>query len=145
MSTATTLSPTLREPQLLGQTVVVFGGSSGIGLETARRARAEGGEVVLTGRNPERLQRAASELDALSTAAFDATDPAPLERFFRDLSTTIDHVMVTAGRPHYGRLVDMDFAQARVVDASILPDIPSVATNVTTIMVAERIAAKLSA
>ena len=45
--------------------------------------------------------------------AFDATDPAPLERFFRDLPTTIDHVMVTAGRPHYGRLVDMDFAQAR--------------------------------
>jgi choline dehydrogenase len=32
-----------------------------------------------------------------------------------------------------------------VVDASILPDIPSVATNVTTIMLAERIAAKLSA
>jgi choline dehydrogenase len=33
----------------------------------------------------------------------------------------------------------------RVVDASILPDIPSVATNVTTIMVAERIAGKLTA
>jgi choline dehydrogenase len=33
----------------------------------------------------------------------------------------------------------------RVVDASILPDIPSVATNVTTIMVAERIAAMLVA
>jgi choline dehydrogenase len=32
-----------------------------------------------------------------------------------------------------------------VVDASILPDIQSVATNVTTIMVAERIATKLSA
>ena len=32
----------------------------------------------------------------------------------------------------------------RVVDASILPDIPSVGTNVTTIMVAERIAAKLA-
>jgi len=45
--------------------------------------------------------------------AFDATDPAPLERFFRDLPAKIDHVMVTAGRPHYGRLVDLDFAQAR--------------------------------
>jgi choline dehydrogenase len=33
----------------------------------------------------------------------------------------------------------------RVVDASILPDIPSAPTNVTTIMVAERIAAKLAA
>jgi choline dehydrogenase len=32
----------------------------------------------------------------------------------------------------------------RVVDASIIPDIPSAPTNVTTIMVAERIAAKLS-
>jgi NAD(P)-dependent dehydrogenase (short-subunit alcohol dehydrogenase family) len=113
MSTANTASPSSREPELLGQTVVVIGGSAGIGLETARRARAEGAKVILTARNAEPLQRAASELDAQSTAAFDATDPAPLERFFRDLPTTIDHVMVTAGRPHYGRLLDMDFAQAR--------------------------------
>ena len=113
MSTATTTVPIQREPELLGQTVVVIGGSAGIGLETARRARAEGAKLILTGRNPEPLQRAASELDALSTAAFDATDPAALERFFRDLPATIDHVMVTAGRPHYGRLLDMDFEQAR--------------------------------
>jgi NAD(P)-dependent dehydrogenase (short-subunit alcohol dehydrogenase family) len=113
MSTATTTFPTQREPELLGQTVVVIGGSAGIGFETARRARAEGANVILTGRNPERLQRAAIELRALSTAAFDATDPAPLERFFRDLPPGIDHVMVTAGRPYYGRLFDMDFAQAR--------------------------------
>ena len=43
-----------REPELLGQTVVVLGGSAGIGLETARRARTEGADVILTGRNPER-------------------------------------------------------------------------------------------
>jgi NAD(P)-dependent dehydrogenase (short-subunit alcohol dehydrogenase family) len=113
MSTATTPSPTRREPELLGQTVVVIGGSAGIGLETARRARAEGANVILTGRDPERLQHAANELDALKTAAFDATDPAPLERFFRELPSPIDHVMVTAGRPHYGRLHDMELAQAR--------------------------------
>ena len=63
MSTATTASPIQREPELLGQTVVVIGGSAGIGLETARRARAEGAKLILTGRNPERLQRAASELE----------------------------------------------------------------------------------
>jgi NAD(P)-dependent dehydrogenase (short-subunit alcohol dehydrogenase family) len=68
--------------------------------------------VVLTGRNPERLQHAASEVDALSTAAFDAANPVLLERFFGNLPT-IDHAMVTAGRPYYGRLVDMDFAQVR--------------------------------
>jgi len=113
MSTATIASPIQREAELFGQTIVVIGGSAGIGLETARRARAEGARVILTGRNPEPLQRAASQLEALSTAAFDATDPAALERFFRDLPATIDHVMVTAGGPHYGRLLDMDFEQAR--------------------------------
>ena len=70
------------QPELVGQTVVVIGGSGGIGLETARRASAEGTKVILTGRDPERLQRAARELDALSTALFDATDTAVLERFF---------------------------------------------------------------
>ena len=72
MSTATTTVPIRREPELLGQTVVVIGGSAGIGLETARRARAEGARLILTGRNPERLKRAAGELEALSIAAFDA-------------------------------------------------------------------------
>jgi len=113
MGTATTHSTVRHEPELLLQTVVVIGGSAGIGLETARRASAEGARLVLTGRDPDRLQRAASELDVLSTAAFDATDPVLLERFFRDLPTSIDHVMVTAGRPFYGRLVDMEFAHAR--------------------------------
>ena len=110
-----------REPELLGQTVIVIGGSAGIGLETARRASAEGAKVILTGRDAERLQRAASELDALRTAAFDATDPAALEQFFRDLPGVIDHVMVTAGQPHYGSLINMDLAQARqALDAHIL-------------------------
>src|SRR5947208_16927331 len=121
MSTATSASPTQRQPELLGQTVVVIGGSAGIGFETARRARGEGAKVILTGRNPEHLQHAASELDALSTAAFDATDSVPLERFFRDLPTTIDHVMVTAGRPVYGRLIDMVLAQVRrMLDENLL-------------------------
>jgi NAD(P)-dependent dehydrogenase (short-subunit alcohol dehydrogenase family) len=113
MSTATTTVPFRREPELLGQTVVVIGGSAGIGLETARRARAEGAKLILTARNPERLQLAADELEPLSTASFDANDPAAIEGFFGDLSGMIDHVMVTAGQPHYGRLLDMDIEQAR--------------------------------
>jgi NAD(P)-dependent dehydrogenase (short-subunit alcohol dehydrogenase family) len=103
----------VREPELLGQTVVVIGGSAGIGLETARRARTEGADVVLAGRDPERLRKAASELGALSSAAFDATDASALEQFFHNLPTKIDHVMVTAGRPYYARLADIDFAEAR--------------------------------
>ena len=102
-----------REPELLGQTVVVIGGSAAIGLETARRARADGADVILTGRNPERLEQASRELGALSSAAFDAADQEALERFFQDLPTSIDHVMVTAGGMCYAPLADFDFAHAR--------------------------------
>ena len=114
MSTATTASSIRREPELLGQTVVVIGGSAGIGLETARRARAEGADVILTARNSERLQRAASEVGALRSAAFDANDPASLERFFLDLPTPIDHVMVTGPGPHYWPLMEIELEQARL-------------------------------
>jgi len=112
MTTATT-AVTQREPELLGQTVVVIGGSSGIGLETARRARAEGASVILAGRNPERLKQAALELGAQRSAAFDANDPASLRSFFHDLPTPIDHVMVTAGAPRYGPPLEMPPEEAR--------------------------------
>jgi NAD(P)-dependent dehydrogenase (short-subunit alcohol dehydrogenase family) len=102
-----------REPELAGQTIVVIGGSAGIGLETARKARAEGAGVVLTGRNPERLERAALDVGAQRTAAFDANDPGSLQSFFQDLLTPIDHVMVTAGAPHYGPPLEMTPEEAR--------------------------------
>ena len=109
MSTAT--NP--RGPELLGQTVVVIGGSAGIGLETARRARAEGAKVILTARNAEPLRRAASELGALSTAAFDAIDFERLGRFFDELPTPIDHVLVTGPGPYYAPLAEFELEPAR--------------------------------
>ena len=113
MTVSPTLRTTPRDPELLGQTVVVIGGSAGIGLETARKARTEGAEVVLTGRDAVRLQHAALDIDARSTAAFDANDPASLRRFFEGLPDPIDHVMVTAGGPQYGPMLEMDSAQVR--------------------------------
>ncbi len=83
MTTAPNPVSPQREPELLGQTVVLIGGSAGIGLETARRARSEGANVIITGRNRDRLTQAASDVGAQRTAAFDATDEASLERFFQ--------------------------------------------------------------
>jgi len=102
-----------RELELVGQTVVVIGGSSGIGLETARRARAEGAKVILTGRDAQRLQRAARDVDAERTAAFDAVDFKLLERFFDDLASPVDHVLLTGPGPYYATLADFDFEEAR--------------------------------
>jgi NAD(P)-dependent dehydrogenase (short-subunit alcohol dehydrogenase family) len=84
MMTTSTTDTAGRGPALLGQTVVVIGGSSGIGLETARRARAEGAELVLAGLDRGPLEDVATELGAKQIAAFDATDPEALKGFFAD-------------------------------------------------------------
>jgi NAD(P)-dependent dehydrogenase (short-subunit alcohol dehydrogenase family) len=113
MNPATGSATPVREPALAGQTVVVIGGSAGIGLGTARLARAEGAGVVLTGRDPERLRRAASDVGAQSHAAFDATDTDRLHEFFESLPGPIDHVLLSAGGPYYAPLAEMDIGDAR--------------------------------
>ena len=113
MSIATGVSPIQPEPQLAGQTVVVIGGTAGIGLETARRARAEGAKLILAARNPEHLELASRELGPLSSAAFDATNFDQLKRFFDELPTPIDHVLVTGPGPYYAPLAEFDFEKAR--------------------------------
>jgi NAD(P)-dependent dehydrogenase (short-subunit alcohol dehydrogenase family) len=113
MSIATGASPIQPEPALLGQIVVVIGGSAGIGLETARRARAEGAKLILAARNPEPLEAASRELGALSTAAFDATNFDQLKKFFDGLPAPIDHVLLTGPGPYYAPLAEFDFEKAR--------------------------------
>jgi NAD(P)-dependent dehydrogenase (short-subunit alcohol dehydrogenase family) len=99
-------------PPLAGQTLLVIGGSSGIGLETARRAHEAGAEVIVTARDADRVHRAGLEVEG-SIAAFDATDFDRLGRFFAELRTPIDHVLVTGPGAHEAALADFDLVQAR--------------------------------
>ena len=120
MVTSTTLSPAQREQDMLGQTVVVIGGSAGIGLETARLARTRGASIILTARDPDRLHRVGLELGA-GIAAFDATDFDRLKRFFDELPTPIDHVLLTGPGPYYAPLAEFDIeGLRRDVEAHLL-------------------------
>jgi NAD(P)-dependent dehydrogenase (short-subunit alcohol dehydrogenase family) len=99
--------------ELQGQTVVVIGGSSGIGFETASQASAAGADLVLVARTKERLESVAQKLHARQPAAFDAADLERLEQFFKDLPSPVDHVMLTAGGPAYMPLSSMNLDDAR--------------------------------
>jgi NAD(P)-dependent dehydrogenase (short-subunit alcohol dehydrogenase family) len=81
---------------LKGTTVVILGGSSGIGLATAKAARAEGAQVFITGRSRERLDKVRAEAGDVRTAVLDAADEAGTQAFFQGLAD-IDHVFITAG------------------------------------------------
>jgi NAD(P)-dependent dehydrogenase (short-subunit alcohol dehydrogenase family) len=120
MVSSPALSSAEREQDLVGQTVVVIGGSAGIGLETARLAREVGARVIITGRNADRLHSAGLELGA-SIAAFDATDFDRLSRFFNELPIPIDHVLVTGPGPYYAPFAEFDIDELRRdVDAHLL-------------------------
>jgi NAD(P)-dependent dehydrogenase (short-subunit alcohol dehydrogenase family) len=82
---------------LKNATVVILGGSSGIGLATAKAARTEGAQVIITGRSAQRLQTARAELgDAVRTVALDVADENGTRAFFQELDH-LDHVFITAG------------------------------------------------
>ena len=109
-----------RVTPLAGATVLVIGGSAGIGLETARLAREQGADLILTARDPDRLHQAGLDLGA-GIAAFDATDFGRLATFFGELPAPIDHVLVTGPGPSYALLEDFDIdAARRDIDAHLL-------------------------
>ncbi len=82
---------------LNGKTVVVLGGSSGIGLATAVAAQAEGAEVLITGRDAERLAHARGVLgDKIRVGQFDAAHEKPTRDFFESIPH-IDHIFSTVG------------------------------------------------
>jgi NAD(P)-dependent dehydrogenase (short-subunit alcohol dehydrogenase family) len=82
--------------QLAGQTVVIVGGSSGIGLAAARAAARRGAHLVLIGRSRERLEAAARTVDGdVAVAAADMLDARALAGAIGSAGA-IDHLVLTA-------------------------------------------------
>ena len=114
-------------------TVLVTGGSSGIGRAIAKTLIEAGARVAITGRNRGRLDEAAA-LGAFPICA-DASNEADVERTYRELLAKFGHLDVlvnNAGAGHFKTLVEMDRAKFEAVFA----------TNVTGAMLMAREAAK---
>jgi NAD(P)-dependent dehydrogenase (short-subunit alcohol dehydrogenase family) len=88
--------------RLEGQRVVVFGASSGVGEATAAAAAAAGAQVILTGRNSERVAAAAARTggDARGVVV-DGRDVDGIRRFFDELGE-VRHLVIPAGQTTRG-------------------------------------------
>jgi NAD(P)-dependent dehydrogenase (short-subunit alcohol dehydrogenase family) len=83
--------------RLDGQTILVIGGSSGIGQEIARQASEEGARLIIAGRNRAKLAAAAAGLSAaVQSLVLDAHDEAAVEAAFPNLEA-LDHVVSMVG------------------------------------------------
>lgn len=97
---------------LKGKSVLVVGGSSGIGLGVAQVALAAGADVIIASRSPAKLEAAAKFLAGKArTRILDASQDSQVESFFAD-SHAFDHVVASAGMGGRGRLADIPMATA---------------------------------
>ena len=119
---------------LKGATVLVTGGTSGIGLSIAKTLARAGSRVAITGRDQKRLDDAARDVGALAVQA-DVSNPADVQRTYREVFKAFGHLDVlinNAGVGVFTPLVDMDPADFERVFA----------TNVTGAMLMAREAAR---
>jgi 3-dehydrosphinganine reductase len=101
---------------LSGAHVIVTGGSSGIGLETARQAVARGARVSLVARDEARLARAAADLGAAGTASADVADQSSLQAAIASVveqEGPCDVLITAAGSAHPGYFEQLDDAVFR--------------------------------
>jgi NAD(P)-dependent dehydrogenase (short-subunit alcohol dehydrogenase family) len=100
--------------KLNDQTVVVIGGTSGIGFAVAQRAHAEGARVIVASSNPINVEKAVQRLPSAKGVPIDVKDEASVERGLSALGR-LDHVIFTAGDWGVRRLplVETDLADAR--------------------------------
>ncbi len=99
-----------------GKKFVVTGGSGGIGLATARRIREEGGEVLITGTNPDKLAAAKEAIPGVHALENDAGDPLAAEalgRAVKEVFGSVDGVFLNAG---YGVFAPHDQVTAEQFD-----------------------------
>lgn len=95
--------------------VVIIGGSSGIGLATAKAAAAEGALLVIAGRSSERLNRAANEIEgSVEIYPLDVTQEEEVEAFFDEVGT-LHHLVTTAASGSTGNFLETDTPAARTV------------------------------
>ena len=85
--------------------VIITGGSSGIGLETARKFLANGDEVIICGRNSTRLDEAAARLDDVVAVPLDVADQNAVNTFFEETGP-FDILVANAGVCLQARLDD---------------------------------------
>jgi uncharacterized oxidoreductase len=86
--------------KLQGRTILITGGSSGIGLELARQLLARGNTVLITGRDAAKLAQAKADLPGLHTWTSDVADAAGIAELYRDVTArfpSLDVLVNNAG------------------------------------------------
>ncbi|WP_271611637.1 SDR family oxidoreductase [Bradyrhizobium sp. CCBAU 21362] len=97
---------------LKDRSVVVFGGTSGIGLSAAQQAKAAGARVIVVGFDPVGAERVAAENAFAGWRAADVTRPETITTALSDIPH-VDHLVLLAGTFVAGKVLEADVGHLR--------------------------------
>jgi NAD(P)-dependent dehydrogenase (short-subunit alcohol dehydrogenase family) len=98
---------------LENKTVVIIGGSQGIGLDTAKEAIAKGANVTIASRSNEKLEKAKAFLDGnVSTYQLDGSNEEEVKTFFEQFDA-INHLVISSSGAYGGPIQELDLNMAK--------------------------------
>jgi len=120
--------------EVKNSTILITGGTSGIGLELAKQLSETGATVLITGRKPEALEEAKKKIPGVHTFISDVSSPSDIEKLFGDTTKQFPQLNIIINNAGIMRLIDLQ------KESSDLQDInKEIATNLTgTIQMVQR-------
>ena len=94
-------------PSLAGESVLIFGGTSGIGLATAVAAKAAGAAVTVAGRDRDRAAHVAQAHGLAGSFAAEIGDPGAIRQGLSSIER-VDHLVLLAGSLTIGKVMEAD-------------------------------------
>src|SRR5690242_13058689 len=92
---------------LSGNTVLVTGGASGIGLALVERFLAKGNDVIVCGRRASKLSELSEKHPEVNTVVCDIADPVAREKLFKDVTDSFGDMNVLVNNAGIQRRIDL--------------------------------------
>jgi uncharacterized oxidoreductase len=102
--------------KLTNNTILITGGGSGIGLELAKQLAKLGNKIVITGRNPAKLEQAKKQLPGIHTIQSDVSDPKAIHALYEKVSRDFSDTNILINNAGIMRTINMHAVEGTLED-----------------------------
>lgn len=92
---------------LKNSTILITGGTSGIGLEMVKQLTEQGAKIIVTGRNEDALNKTKAQYPNVHTFRSDVSNPKAIEQLYQDVTQQFPDLNIIINNAGQMRLIDL--------------------------------------